>query len=197
MITSNQLKNSSVKKANIGCGRNKWFGFLNIDADANVNPDLVLDITTERLPVTDGFFNEIWMCHTLEHLQKESWGGVFFELSRVLSIGGRLVLTYPEFDICLKYYQENKFGKRDFWEKCIFGRGLTLWDTHKAICETNFICDKLKHYGFDCVKICPEESQPQYTILEVRKNSNVVTKEDLYRASVFSGSVVNGEMGSS
>ena len=55
-------------KLNIGCGKNKLKGFINLDISPNVAPDIVRDI--ERgLPFGDNTFDEAVSSHTLEHIR--------------------------------------------------------------------------------------------------------------------------------
>ena len=58
-------KDGSQVKINLGCGNEKWKGFINIDCDPNMKPDLVLDIRHEKFPYEKETIEEIWMCHTI------------------------------------------------------------------------------------------------------------------------------------
>lgn len=176
------------RKLNIGCGNNHWKGFVNVDIDPEMKPDLVLDIAHEKLPFQDNAFEEIWMMHTLEHIKKSDWPNVFFEVNRGLGIGGRFYLAYPEFKTCAQYWKENKWGKREYWEACIYGRQSSPYDVHVSICDTDTLKHDLYLYGFGDF-ISTSENEPQYSILQCVKKQDTRTKEDLLNDRVFAGGV--------
>lgn len=57
-------------KLNIGCGRKKFDGFINIDDDPLVEPDhlINLDDVNIKLPFDDDTVDEIKAIHVLEHI---------------------------------------------------------------------------------------------------------------------------------
>jgi predicted SAM-dependent methyltransferase len=61
-------------KINLGCGNQKEEGFVNLDMDPSVNPDIVYDIQ-DILPFDDGTVSEVRAYHIFEHI-----GDKFFDL---------------------------------------------------------------------------------------------------------------------
>ena len=53
---------------NVGCGKDKRKGFINIDKNPNLNPDKVCDIE-KGLPFKDKFFDYILCSQVLEHIK--------------------------------------------------------------------------------------------------------------------------------
>ena len=53
-------------KLNLGCNDFKLKGFINIDIDPRVNPDVVADVC--KLPYEDNSVEEIYAGHVLEHI---------------------------------------------------------------------------------------------------------------------------------
>ena len=56
-----------MRKLNLGCGYNKKDGWINIDNDETVNPDIVRDLT-RGLPFDDNSFDTVICTHTIEHV---------------------------------------------------------------------------------------------------------------------------------
>lgn len=172
-------------KYNIGCGRNKWTGFINVDIEKSLEPDLVLDISKDPLPCEDGTVDEIWMFHTIEHISKNSWPRILIEFNRALKQYGRLNLAYPEFTKCVENWRDNKYGDRDYWEATLYGRQLYKGDYHVAIADTEQLTGMLNEYGFGAVKTAPEaEPNEYYTVLSCQKIFAVVTREFLIGKAV-------------
>jgi predicted SAM-dependent methyltransferase len=74
-------------KLNLGCGRNKRDGFVNIDKYATFQPDLVWDIEKTHYPFEAGSVTEIAAAHVLEYLGQHSdaFLAIIKELYRVLA----------------------------------------------------------------------------------------------------------------
>ena len=85
----------SSNKLNLGCGRFKKPGFLNVDCYSELEPDLVQDLNDVPYPFAAGQFVLIEADHVLEHLHDPF--KVMSELHRLLQSGGRLVLRVPHF----------------------------------------------------------------------------------------------------
>lgn len=194
--TESEFSNNyeEVVRVNIGCGANKIDGYLNIDASPDVQPDLVSDIRFCRLPIEDHQLDEVFMAHTIEHIQKHHWPTVFMEFNRILKIGGHLVLTFPEFWKCAEKWKKNVKGQREYWEACIYGRQVDHWDVHVALCDSKQMVNQLRDYGFADFKVMPEsEVEDQYTILSAIKRHVYRTKEDELNKVVFGARENNGE----
>lgn len=74
-------------KLNLGSGLRPQKGFVNIDNRAEVNPDLVCDIT-KGLPYKDNEIDEVRAWDLLEHIPLGKTIGVIEEIWRVLKSGG-------------------------------------------------------------------------------------------------------------
>ena len=76
---------------NLGCGEDHIEHAVNVDIDASVNPDVVVDLQATPWPWADNAFEQVFASHILEHLDPVPWG----ELRRVLADDGVLILRYP------------------------------------------------------------------------------------------------------
>ncbi|MCX6694688.1 MAG: class I SAM-dependent methyltransferase [Candidatus Altiarchaeota archaeon] len=110
-------------KLNLGCGRFRKEGFVNVDWNPAFKPDVVHDLNSFPYPFEDGSFDYIEIYHVLEHL--DDVFKVMKEVDRILKKGGVLRITVPHFsrgfthvehkhgfDVTFKYYFDEKF----FWE---------------------------------------------------------------------------------
>jgi len=81
-------------KLNIGSGIYPAQGYINLDIDKSVNPDIVRDIT-RGLPFCDEHFDEVRAYHFLEHLSPENFLFALGEVYRVLIHGGIFDIIVP------------------------------------------------------------------------------------------------------
>jgi len=79
---------------NLGCGFDRFEGYVNVDAFDICKPDIVHDLNEFPYPWADNSVDEIKMLHILEHL--DDWWKVFLECVRILKPGGYLHIHVPD-----------------------------------------------------------------------------------------------------
>lgn len=146
-------------KLNLGSGSQKIPGYINIDSEKSCKPDLVHDFVRLKLPYKPGSVDEIVMFHTIEHIQKKLHKPILAECYRVLRVGGRLYLSYPDFWECAKRWKDNYRGMKTFWENTIFGLQQYPSDFHVCIMEPAALEMLLRDLGFKEVKSRPEKHE--------------------------------------
>jgi predicted SAM-dependent methyltransferase len=167
---------------NIGCGEHLLLDVVNIDCVSNeiAKPDLVCDIRKERLPYEDETVDEVWMIHSLEHIEFYYWDIIFKEVARVLKPNGVYLLSYPEFSECAKRFINNAGGDRHFWRKTLYGRQLYPSDYHVVPMHSPDVKEMLETYKFYRVSYQPEsEREPFNTILVARRDPQQETREEI------------------
>ncbi len=82
-------------KLNLGCGWDYKKGYLNIDSNSLVNPDIIYDLNNLPYPFKKNQFKEIYCSHVIEHLYNNF--KVISELHRILKVNGLLILKVPHF----------------------------------------------------------------------------------------------------
>jgi predicted SAM-dependent methyltransferase len=91
----------ALPNLNLGCGSFHRQGWLNVDIDARVEPDLVVDLDRRPWPWPDGRFAHIEMSHVLEHLQDPF--ATMAELHRVLRAGGGIGVRVAHLTRCFSH----------------------------------------------------------------------------------------------
>ena len=81
-----------ILKLHLGCGPTKLEGWVNIDFDPDLNPDVVADV--RNLPYEEDSVEEIYASHLLEHFGYEE--PVLEEWHRVLKPGGNITVIVPD-----------------------------------------------------------------------------------------------------
>jgi len=89
-------------RLNLGCGRQQWPDWTNIDRMPAPGVDLVLDLESFRFPYADDSVSCILACHVLEHIRDLM--PMMEECHRVLKPGARLIAVTPH------------MGSDDAWE---------------------------------------------------------------------------------
>ncbi|MFT7644534.1 MAG: SAM-dependent methyltransferase [Candidatus Paceibacteria bacterium] len=113
-------------KLNIGCAGYKKEGYINLDWQSIVVPDVNHDLNSFPYPFEDNQFELIEASHILEHLDRPF--SVMTELHRILKPGGKLLIrvphfsrgmTHPEhshgFDVTFPNYFDRRFEKIGFY----------------------------------------------------------------------------------
>jgi len=148
-----------VKRLNLGCGSQKLRGYLNVDVEKKVKPDLVHNFVLKPLPFKDGVIDEVVMFHTIEHIRKLFHETVFTEVYRVLRPGGLFIVSYPDFAETASRWLNNFQGKRKFWEHTIFGLQGYKSDYHVCAVTPIELEQLLKLVGFSRTDSKPEKGQ--------------------------------------
>ncbi len=95
---------TSVIKLNLGCGKDHRSGFINIDVNPIVNPDIVMDFSIESLlsKITMDSVDFILAHDIIEHF----WRGDAIKLLKdcfaVMDFGGKIEFTLPDINAIVK-----------------------------------------------------------------------------------------------
>lgn len=88
-------------KLYVGSHQYKPDGYLTVDIDPSMKPDIVADITN-MTAVADASCSEIVAGHVLEHIDWPDSFLAFAEFSRVLKVGGTLKIAVPDMNALLR-----------------------------------------------------------------------------------------------
>lgn len=141
-------------KLNLGCGKKKLNGYVNIDIQYRVQPDLVVDIS-KGLPFANNSTQEVTAFDFLEHVERDDVIFVMNEIHRVLVSNGLLRIRVPSTD----------------------GRGAFQDPTHRSYWNEN----SFKYYMNDSYRdLYGIQAKFKGTVTNIKKSNNiVVTKAEL------------------
>jgi len=91
-LTERKMKSA---KLHLGCGYVIKKGFINIDNNPDVNPDIVCNLGHEKLPFEDDSVNYVFSNHFFEHLDTDESIFLLDELYRVCKPGAVIKLVCP------------------------------------------------------------------------------------------------------
>ena len=141
-------------RLNIGSGNVRYSNCINLELEPHgeVDADVYADIT-KGIPFENNYFEEVFMIHVIEHIQRKFHARVFDEVWRVMKPNSRLIMGFPDIIENMKRFIENKFGGRwRIYHNCIFGRQERKGDFHVSGIERQDICDRLISAGFVDIK---------------------------------------------
>lgn len=92
--------NSRAKK--IGVGGPRWYNLTTCDFDPNCGADVIHDLEVLPYPFQDNEFEQVHAYEVLEHTGQQGdfrfFFGQFYEIWRILTPNGLLVLTCPKWN---------------------------------------------------------------------------------------------------
>lgn len=168
-------------KINIGCGEHYFEDFDNLDFADEVKKDKKFHAGFEELPYEVESIDEVWCSHNLEHIEFKRWPILFFDIWNKLKNDGRVILVYPEFEKCAKYFLENKNGQRDFWRVALYGRQAYQGDYHVTPVVTTHLISYLQKWGFKDFKHGEEGPGQDYATMLTFKKGVRASKMDIFR----------------
>lgn len=199
LLISDYLRQTPVRKLQIGTGSNNMAGWLNTDIE--IGKDKAFLDATKPFPLPDRSFQYIFGEHVIEHIAYEQALFMLQECHRILAPGGKLRISTPNLTRFIELFQDEKtaemrrFLKRKLewheWpetpdpECYILNLQMRTWG-HEFVYTPKMLRASLEKAGFRDVKqFRPGESDdPALFDLEVR--SKWVTADvDAYETMVF------------
>jgi predicted SAM-dependent methyltransferase len=133
-------------KLHLGCGKNHFDGYINIDLRQTSATDLECDIS--KLPFDDASVQLIETYHVIEHLPRHDVPKALDEWHRVLVEDGQLIIECPDFDGAVMEYIDGNESRIDN----IFGLQRFEGDTHLFGYNLKRLRDLLERAGFKEIK---------------------------------------------
>lgn len=179
-----KLKKYDSLKLNVGCGKAKLPGWVNIDIEPGA--DLVMDVR-KRLPFDDNSVDFIYNEHFLEHITFEGGEKVLREFRRCLKKKGVLCIAMPDLDFVIQQY-DKEFKNEDWFPagyEFVETKGMAInmafrWWGHKYLYNEEDLGNELIKVGFQKIKRCEwnKSDYPELSNLETRKESRLIVEAE-------------------
>ncbi len=144
----------------LGCGPNHMDGWVNIDLEAEYEPDLVHDLST-GLPYADDSVDLVYSEHFFEHLPLAAGYALMQECHRVLRPGGVLRIAMPDLESLARAYLGDwrdqawvaAFPRIDTAARML-NIGMREWG-HEYVYDLEDLMLRLRSIGFSDVRPAP------------------------------------------
>ncbi len=186
------LKKNRSTKLHVGCGKNRFAGWIN--ADIAPNAELIIFLQ-KRLPLKSGSLDRIYTEHVLEHASYQT--GVLFlkEAYRILRKNGVIRIAMPDLDDLIDGYQTD-WKRFDWvnWPDFAFLKTRAeminiafRWWGHQHLYNKEELTRALTEAGFNRISF-PEYGKsgfPDLCGLETRRDSKLIAEAIKMNADIF------------
>ena len=150
-------ENKALIKLNLGCGFNKYEGYVNVDSEPECKPDTVWDLEKTPWPWEDSSVEEIKLEHVLEHLGQttEAYLNIWKEMWRVCKNGALLDITVP-------HWNHENFHHDPTHVRAITPVGVAMFDQLRNIRDAEAGGRETKLGLFTGVDIALDEKDVEY-----------------------------------
>jgi predicted SAM-dependent methyltransferase len=132
-------------KLNLGCREHKMYGFVNVDIREEMEPDVV-DDAFALTKFKNNSVDLIYICHTLEHANRDGAQSALERFHEVLKPGGTIRISVPDMEAVCEHYV---FHRDLRWLKTFFHGGQTHeWDYHRVGWDYKTMTEDLIDKGF-------------------------------------------------
>jgi predicted SAM-dependent methyltransferase len=139
-------------KLHLGCGQRYLPGFFHIDISkkAGAHIDLACDIRTLDSIESDSV-DDIYASHVLEHFPRKEIPSILREWNRVLKPGGTIHIAVPNFDACVRRYEETQ-GELSELLGLLCGGQRDEYDFHHVIFNEAILKSLMQQCGFSQIQ---------------------------------------------
>lgn len=145
-----KVKAGKPIKLHLGAGDVILEDYINIDIRKLTGIDFAIDITRLSF-IGNDMVDEIYTCHTLEHISHTTNMAILTEWRRVLKIGGKLLISVPDFDKIVEVYQASNGSIWDI-KSPLMGEQDYPEDAHYSVYNFAYLKQILLHVGFASVR---------------------------------------------
>jgi len=136
-------------KLNLGCEFDRREGWVNLDINPDVKPDVIGD--ARSMPMfADATFSEIHASHLLEHFYEHEIIPVLKEWNRILIPGGSLTIVVPDVEKVARWWVEGRLTETEVLKGFIGDNQIkSPWMLHKTFFWFSRLKRILEENNFD------------------------------------------------
>ena len=139
-----------MKKLHLGCGHKILKGFINIDIRLDLGADIIDDVSKLN-SIEDDSVDLIYVCHVLEHFGRSEYLSALKRWYAVLSNGGVLRISVPDFENVVNMYNSGYPLKSLMG--FLYGGQTYEYNYHYIAFDFNTLKDDLESIGFKDVRL--------------------------------------------
>lgn len=148
-------------KLHLGCGKRKIYGYINVDANVDVCPDVVGDCS-ELKNFEENSITTIYACHILEHLTIEDAKKTLKRWHSLLKQHGILRISVPDFKAICEYYLYSHDLKP--LQRLIHGDQTNKFNFHYVSYDQELLTKLLVEAGFKNISLYDWRSTEHFYI---------------------------------
>jgi SAM-dependent methyltransferase len=153
-------------RLHLGCGRDYWPGWVNVEISPSAMCDLRLDFTLIRERYPDNSIAEIAMIHSLSYLRLWQARELLADLYHLLKPGGRLVIELPDLVKCARKALESEDNPVEYMEavRGLYAFGIDQIERREMFIPYAFgwagshLKRELEQIGFSQVLLCEPQT---------------------------------------
>lgn len=134
-------------RLNLGSGIDRKEGWVNVDADPGLSPDVCEDAVAYVERQQSGSADEIYLGHFLEHLEHDAGARLLAECFRVLKVGGRIGVVVPDTRAIMERYVAEDLDLDDLCRLWLYSTVQETW--HKWSYDLPTLRRAVARAGFD------------------------------------------------
>ncbi|MEW6366546.1 MAG: methyltransferase domain-containing protein [Acidobacteriota bacterium] len=193
--TRRYLRELSVRKLQLGAGRNLLDGWLNTDFNPTTPAHVYVD-ARDPLPFGDRIFDYIFTEHLIEHLSFDHGARMLAECRRVLRPGGWLRVATPDLGALIGLYGPHKTDMQLRYVRWIADNFLPAGDGphevfvinnafhnygHKFLYDFSALRYSLEKAGFVSIKRCVPGESDDVALRGIESHGRDVGDEEMNR----------------
>ncbi len=179
---------SAPVRLHLGCGADRWEGWVNVDRDPSARADLQLDLSDVERSFAPGSVAEVAMIHSLNYLSHPQACRLFASLHRLLEPGGTLAIETVDVEQAARKLLESAGRERDHVDgvRAFHAFGWDDLEARRPYAPNRFgwsawhLERELRAAGFDDVEQQPAQTHVAWRDMRLVARKGVATAQVLF-----------------
>ena len=188
-----EFKRNTPLRLHMGCGRENWKGWINLDFSSNSAADVIIDHRKIKNYFEQESVEEIVMIHNISYLRYWEAKSFFRDSHQLLKKNGKLILEFPDIDKCAQEILNHRNNLQQYLKAI---QGIYAFDMIQIAMKEKFttyafgwsgwhISEELKLAGFSSVQIKEPQTHDQLTWRDTRIEAIKIMIINTFHWSLF------------